>query len=173
MSSTAPRTHDESSDTAYSVSIFAGVMLATLAAFEILQGFSAVLKDDVFVGGIDYVYEIDVTAWGWWHVLIGVVGLAVGIGILQRQVVGLLRRHRLRGVVGPGPVRLPALLPLLVDADHRPGRPGDLGPGEADRPSLSRVGSEGGCPAIRHRLGAWPACSTASPSPPRSSGSGP
>jgi len=86
MSSTEPRTHDDSPGTAYGVSIFAGVLLATLAAFELLQGFSAVLKDDVFVAGIDYAYEIDVTAWGWWHVLIGVIGLAVGIGILQGRV---------------------------------------------------------------------------------------
>ena len=85
MSTTGPSTRD-ASDTAYSVSIFAGVMLATLAVFEILQGFSAVLNDGVFVSGLNYVYAIDVTAWGWWHMLIGVVGLAVGMGILKGQV---------------------------------------------------------------------------------------
>ena len=86
MSTTGPHIRDESSETAYSVSIFAGVMLATLAAFEVLQGLSAVLKDDVFVSGLNYVYEIDVTAWGWWHMLIGAIGVAVGVGIVKGQV---------------------------------------------------------------------------------------
>lgn len=85
---------DESSTTAYGVSVFAGVLLATLATFEILQGLSAVLRDDIFVSGLNYVYEVDVTAWGWWHMLIGAVGLAVGIGILTGK--------RLAYVVGIG-----------------------------------------------------------------------
>ena len=86
MSGTGPRIQDEQSGTAYGVTIFAGVMLATLAAFEILQGLSAVLKDDVFVVGLEYTYKIDLTAWGWIHMLIGVIGLAVGVGILKSQV---------------------------------------------------------------------------------------
>jgi hypothetical protein len=86
MSSTGPRVHDEKSEAAYGVSVFAGVMLATLASFEILQGFSAVLKDNVFVTGLDYTYKVDLTAWGWIHMFIGAVGVAVAVGILMGQV---------------------------------------------------------------------------------------
>jgi hypothetical protein len=86
MSSTGPRIDDEQSGTAYGITIFAGVMLATLASFEILQGLSAVLKDDVFVSGLSYTYRLDLTGWGWVHMLIGAIGLAVGIGILMGQV---------------------------------------------------------------------------------------
>jgi len=85
MSSTGQRMNAESADNSYGVSIFAGVLVATLGAFEILQGFSAVLKDDVFVTGKDYSYAIDLTTWGWVNMLIGVILVLVGIGIVRGQ----------------------------------------------------------------------------------------
>ena len=42
------------------MTVFAGVMLATLGSLQILQGLAAVLKDDVFVRGIEYTYKFDV-----------------------------------------------------------------------------------------------------------------
>ncbi|MGZ8744952.1 MAG: DUF7144 family membrane protein [Nocardioides sp.] len=78
--------YGESTSVAYGVTVFAGVMLAALASFQILQGLAAVLKDDVYVRGVDYTYKFDVSTWGWIHLLIGVIGVAVGIGILYGQV---------------------------------------------------------------------------------------
>ncbi len=77
--------YGESTALARGVSVFAGVMLATLGALEILQGLSAVLKDDVYVRGVDYTYKFDVTTWGWIHLIIGVIAVAVGLGILYGQ----------------------------------------------------------------------------------------
>ena len=77
--------YGESTGLARGVSVFAGVMLATLGALEILQGLSAVLKDDVYVRGVDYTYKFDVTTWGWIHLIIGVIAVAVGLGILYGQ----------------------------------------------------------------------------------------
>ena len=77
--------YGESTSLARGVSVFAGVMLATLGALEILQGLSAVLKDDVYVRGVDYTYKFDVTTWGWIHLIIGVIAVAVGLGILYGQ----------------------------------------------------------------------------------------
>ena len=88
MSTTGPRHtyDDEQGSTAYGISVFAGILLATLGGFQILQGLSAVLEDDIFVTGINYVYEIDVTTWGWVAMLLGAIGVAVGVGILMGQV---------------------------------------------------------------------------------------
>ena len=77
---------DEQDGTAFGVSIFAGVLLATIGGFHILQGISAVAKDDVYVKGVDYTWAIDLTTWGWITILLGVIALAVGIGILKGQV---------------------------------------------------------------------------------------
>jgi len=83
MSTTAPRHTDETGDNAYGISIFAGVLLAMLGGFHILQGLSAVLKDDIFVKGADYTYKIDLTTWGWIMMIWGVVLLLAGFGLLS------------------------------------------------------------------------------------------
>ena len=67
------------------IALFAGILLATAGTFQFLQGLSAVLKDDVFVRGIDYTYKIDLTGWGWFHMVVGVVIVAVGVGVVARQ----------------------------------------------------------------------------------------
>jgi hypothetical protein len=64
---------------------FAGVMLLVLSAFQILEGITAVAEDDIFVRGISYVYNVDVSTWGWIHIVLGVIGGAVGAGLLTQQ----------------------------------------------------------------------------------------
>jgi hypothetical protein len=90
------------------VTRFAGVMLAVVAVFEILQGIAAIAHDSVFVRGLNYTYKFDVTAWGWIHLLIGVVGLAVGIAIVTEHTVGYLAGI---AVAGLGAVANFAFLP--------------------------------------------------------------
>jgi hypothetical protein len=80
-----PNAHREDSPVSFGVAIFAGVMLATLSLFQIMQGLAAIFENTVYVSGIDYVWEIDVTAWGWIHLILGIVGVATGIGILTNQ----------------------------------------------------------------------------------------
>jgi hypothetical protein len=69
---------------------FAGVMLIMVSCFQVMQGIAAIADDAVYVKGIDYVYELDVTAWGWVHLVLGLVGVATGIAILARQTLGLI-----------------------------------------------------------------------------------
>ena len=64
---------------------FAGVMLATLGAFQTLQGIAAIADDEVYVRGIKYAYQFDLTTWGWIHLILGVIAVATGIGILAQQ----------------------------------------------------------------------------------------
>ena len=69
---------------------FAAVMLLMVSCLQIMQGIAAIANDDVYVKGINYVYGFDVTAWGWIHLVLGIVGLATGVGILMRATLGLL-----------------------------------------------------------------------------------
>jgi hypothetical protein len=93
MSSTSSR-HAGDESTKYAVTrgtvAFAGVMLITVAAFQILEGIAAIAEDSIFVIGIKYTYEFDVTTWGWIHLVLGIIGVAVGIGLLLGQAWGLL-----------------------------------------------------------------------------------
>ncbi len=76
------------------VTMFAGVMLAISAGFQILQGISLIANDEVFVSGVDFTYAFDLTAWGWIYLVFGVIALLTGIGILTQQawawLVGIL-----------------------------------------------------------------------------------
>ena len=138
MSTPGPRHtyDDEQGSTARGIAVFAGILLATFGSFQILQGLSAIFEDDIFVTGINYIYEIDVTTWGWITLILGVIGVAVGVGILQGPGAGPPLRASGSRCFGPSPVRVHAVLPLLGLRDHHDGHPGDLGTGQADQPSL-------------------------------------
>ena len=72
------------------LTLFAGIVVVMLGVLEFLQGFSAVRRDDVFVRAPDYVYEFDLTTWGWIHMLIGVIALIIGGAVLTTQKWGLV-----------------------------------------------------------------------------------
>lgn len=70
---------------AWGVGAFAGVVLVTVGLFQFLEGLSAVLKDDVYVATHDYLYSINLTGWGWIHLIIGAVAVVVGVCVLYGQ----------------------------------------------------------------------------------------
>ena len=62
---------------------FAGVLMLVNGVLHVFQGIAAVAKDDVYASIGSYVYEIDLTGWGWILMVSGVVTAVVGWGILQ------------------------------------------------------------------------------------------
>jgi hypothetical protein len=71
-------------------STFAGVLLLIAAAFSVIQGISAIADDDLYAAGSDYLYQFNMTTWGWIHLIIGVLSAAVAVGILIRAEWGQL-----------------------------------------------------------------------------------
>lgn len=67
------------------VSLFGGFILATAGLFQFFEGLSAVLNDQVYAVTPDYVYHLDVTVWGWIHLLLGAIDVAVGVAIIVSQ----------------------------------------------------------------------------------------
>ena len=55
---------------------FAACMLLLIGAFQIVDGLAAIIDDQFFVVSNHYAFDLDVTAWGWIHLLLG-IGLAV------------------------------------------------------------------------------------------------
>ncbi|MFI6426294.1 hypothetical protein [Promicromonospora sp. NPDC050880] len=70
---------------ALTTSGFAGTMLIMVALFQILQGIAAVAANTVYLTGVEYVYQLDVTTWGWVHIVVGAIALATGIGVLASR----------------------------------------------------------------------------------------
>lgn len=66
--------------------MFASVLLLMAGIFQFVAGLVAVIEDDFYVVGTKWVFEFDVTTWGWIHMLIGLVLFLSGIGILSGNV---------------------------------------------------------------------------------------
>ena len=61
---------------------FAGIMLALIGFFDILQGLTALFNDEYFAVRNGDLLVFDFTAWGWITLIWGVVLIAAGLGLL-------------------------------------------------------------------------------------------
>jgi hypothetical protein len=67
---------------------FAGVMLIIIGVMDFIQGLVALVNDEFFVIGSEWVFEFDITAWGWIHLILGIILIASGFGIFSGNVAG-------------------------------------------------------------------------------------
>jgi hypothetical protein len=64
--------------------LFAGVLLLTLGAFNIIDGITAISRSHFYVGNAHYVFG-DLRSWGWVALIIGAVQVLVGLGVFARN----------------------------------------------------------------------------------------
>lgn len=74
---------------------FAAIMMITVGSLHAIQGLVALFKDDYYlVSRSGLVVSIDYTAWGWVHLLVGVLVAVAGASLLAgrtwARVVGVL-----------------------------------------------------------------------------------
>ena len=66
---------------------FAGVMMALVGSFHIVQGLVALFDDDIFVvAESGLLVSVSYTTWGWVHVIGGVVLVIAGLCVFGGQV---------------------------------------------------------------------------------------
>jgi hypothetical protein len=82
---TLDRTDPRVSGWAFGFAAFAGAVMLMIGIFEAFAGLAAIFNDEFFVVGPNYTYDLDVTAWGWIHLIIGVVVAFAGISIYSGQ----------------------------------------------------------------------------------------
>jgi hypothetical protein len=74
--------------------VFAGVLLMIAGVLNILQGITAIANDDVYRRIGNYTFKFDVTAWGWIHLVLGVlvalVGWAAYTGATWAKIAGVV-----------------------------------------------------------------------------------
>jgi hypothetical protein len=72
---------------------FASIMMVMIGFFHAMYGLSAILKDTVLVPTQQYVFAVDLTTWGWVHLILGIVILIAGwslfSGATWARVVGI------------------------------------------------------------------------------------
>ncbi|MFJ4812697.1 DUF7144 family membrane protein [Streptomyces longwoodensis] len=79
----ASRPHSAKYQWAAGLMAFAAVMLSIVGILDVFRGIAAIAEDDIFVTTRNYVFEFDLTGWGWIHLILGVVAVIVSVGLFQ------------------------------------------------------------------------------------------
>ena len=66
-------------DSATGIAYFAATLLIMAGAFQVIQGIVALAKDTFYVVGAEYVFQLDITLWGWIQLLLGILLIVVGV----------------------------------------------------------------------------------------------
>ncbi|MCZ4125158.1 DUF7144 family membrane protein [Streptomyces sp. H39-S7] len=61
----------------------AGTLLMIVGVLDLCRGIMAVAEDDVFVNTPNYVFQFDLTSWGWIHVVLGAIAVIVSLGLFR------------------------------------------------------------------------------------------
>ena len=73
--------------------VFAGVIMILVGCFHAIAGLVAIFDDQFFVVASNYTFKVDTTAWGWIHLLGGILvvfaGAYVFSGATWARIVGM------------------------------------------------------------------------------------
>ena len=65
---------------------FAGVVLIIAGVFHVIQGIVGLANNDFYVVSQKWVFQLNVTTWGWVHILFGIVAILAGAGLFSGAV---------------------------------------------------------------------------------------
>ena len=65
--------------------LFAGVIMIMVGTFQAIAGLAAIIEDEFFVKTPNYAFEVDVTAWGWIHLLLGLLVAFAGYALFAAK----------------------------------------------------------------------------------------
>jgi hypothetical protein len=64
---------------------FAATMMTLIGVFQALTGLVAIFNDSFYVVARNYTFDLDVTVWGWIHLVLGLAVFATGLGLFARR----------------------------------------------------------------------------------------
>ena len=59
----------------------AGLILMLTGVFGMIQGIVGIVDNDLYVVTNKWLFELDAIAWGWGHILIGLISFCAGVGL--------------------------------------------------------------------------------------------
>lgn len=65
---------------------FAGIMLFMAGMFGAIDGLVAIIHDQVFLITDDQIILLDLTAWGWVHLVVGSLAIVTGLAVMSGQL---------------------------------------------------------------------------------------
>jgi len=64
--------------------VFAATVMTMIGVFQAIAGLVAIIDDEFYVVTRNYTFDLDVTAWGWIHLVVGIAVFATGLGLFSR-----------------------------------------------------------------------------------------
>jgi hypothetical protein len=77
---------DRTSGWAIGWTAFAAMMMFLIGIWHAIAGLVAISEDQLYVVGQEYIFQFDVTTWGWIHLILGVVVFFAGVGLFTGAV---------------------------------------------------------------------------------------
>jgi hypothetical protein len=65
---------------------FAASMLGLIGIFQVIAGLTAIFNDSFFVATRNYTFDLDITAWGWIHLILGILMLGTCVGLIAGKM---------------------------------------------------------------------------------------
>jgi hypothetical protein len=66
--------------------VYAAVWMWILGFFHALAGFAGIVEDEILVSTPNYLFQLDVTTWGWIHLIWGIILLLAGFSVFNGAV---------------------------------------------------------------------------------------
>src|SRR4051812_25747886 len=104
---TAHTTHARKMQWAGGLTLFAAVMLMVAGVIDIFRGIMGIANDNVFLVTNGYVFQFDLTGWGWVTLILGAVAVVVSMGLFQTA-----KWARITGIVIAGLIIIANFLSL-------------------------------------------------------------
>ena len=77
---------EETSGWAIGWTAFAGIMMIMAGVWWVISGVIALANDTFYVVGEEYIFQFDVTTWGWIHLLVGILVSIAGFFLFKGAV---------------------------------------------------------------------------------------
>ena len=73
---------------------FAAIAMIMLGGFWLMSGLVALFNSEFYVVGLRYIFQFDISTWGWIHLIVGIVNLVAGFflftGAVWARVIGVI-----------------------------------------------------------------------------------
>ena len=79
---------EEPSGWAIGYAVFAATMLMLAGSFHLITGLAGIIDDAFYVVTPNYVFEFDITTWGWIHLIGGILVIIAGLSVLKGHMYG-------------------------------------------------------------------------------------